>query len=542
MIVSFLEKYLDEEDRERRGDLKTQADTAADEQTREKSQAEYRALDEKAIAAYLKIYTTPEAILDELQETINQVEKKDFTDRTTQAAAIAEKLLHYDKSGEDGNPAELDSNGESLNPFIAYFQGAAVENFDNFEIFLMTTVIYFRLSALGTLRHPDIDSVQLDEILQSEEKIRISTMVVNLYLSFYPEAEDIPPEYIQGKRPPILAKDGKASYLPMFHSKITDALAAFSKYPPQLDRITKNAIFEKEDVKLLVREWAKLNASLSINTHKLLSVGVMLFTMLNNSGARKTGQIEYGVSIPLEEYINLSGRDLEALEGDEKKRQSALKEARKKIRKDLAILANSELTVKEKNGEFINVKLVGTHGIKNGYIFLTIDPAFAACLLKLPIMQYPLALLGIDARNANAYVLGCKIAEHFSIYNNQLKGTADLLTVKSLLKATQLPTISEVRAKRKSWEERIKEPFETALELLKKNGVITDWEYCKTKGEPLTDQEAAFTNKGYEDWAACLVKYSIIDKDNMAKKIIESLERSQERQQKRLEKGTKKKK
>lgn len=541
MIVSFLEKYLNEEDRERRGDLKTQADTAADEQTREKSQAEYKAIDEKAIAAYLKTYPTPEAILDELQETLNQVEKKDFTDRTAQAAAIAERLMHYDKSGEDGNPADFDANGESLNPFIAYFQGAAVENFDNFEFFLMSTVIFFRLSALGTLRHPDIETLQLSEILQNEEKIRVSTMIANLYTSFYPDAEDIPPEYIQGNRPPILAKDGKASYLPMFHGKITDALTAFSKHPPQLDRITQNATFEKEDIKLLVKEWAKLNASLSINTHKLLSVGVMLFTMLNSSGARKTGRIEYGVSIPLEEYINLSGRDLEALEENEKKRQGALKEARKKIRKDLAILANSELTVKEKNGEFINVKLVGTHGIKNGYILLTIDPAFAACLLKMPIMQYPLSLLGIDARNANAYILGQKMAEHFSMYNNQVKGTACLLTVKSLLKATQLPTISEVRAKRKSWEERIKEPFETALDLLKNNEVITDWEYCKTKGEPLTNQEAAFTNKGYDDWAACLVKYSMIDKDNMAKKIIESLERSQERQQKRIEKNAKKK-
>ena len=76
--------------------------------------------------------------------------------------------------------------------------------------------------------------------------------------------------------------------------------------------------------------------------------------------------------------------------------------------------------------------------------------------------------------------------------SNQIKGTADRISVPNLLAVTDLPSYEEVQRKdRGHWENRIKRYFEEALDTLTQEGILKDWEYTHAKGVPLTDEEAA---------------------------------------------------
>ena len=146
------------------------------------------------------------------------------------------------------------------------------------------------------------------------------------------------------------------------------------------------------------------------------------------------------------------------------------KEIKKKIKKDLDVLRATELTWKEtvkgKEGDFLNVPIIGSRGIKGGYIHMAFDPVMAEYLIRLPLTQYPVALLAVDARNSNAYSIGLKMTEYYNMDFNQSRGKADRLSVPTLLSCTSLPTIEDVRSKRQGWERLIKEPLEKALEAL----------------------------------------------------------------------------
>ena len=162
---------------------------------------------------------------------------------------------------------------------------------------------------------------------------------------------------------------------------------------------------------------------------------------------------------------------------------------------------------------------------------MTFDPVFSEYLLKLPIGQLPVKLLGVDARSYNAYYIGLKLSFYSSIDNNIYRGTNQILKVKTLLKCTDLPDISTVRKQRKSWEERIKEPLEKALDTLYSIGVISDWYYSKSKGVRLTDEEA--TTFDYESWIETRVHFELANAPDQTERL--------ERKAKRIEKAKEKK-
>ena len=149
---------------------------------------------------------------------------------------------------------------------------------------------------------------------------------------------------------------------------------------------------------------------------------------------------------------------------------------------------------------------------------------FANYLRQLPITQYHRGLLSVDARSETAYRLGLKFTQHFSIDNNQKRGTANRLKVKTLLAAADLPTLSDLQNETpddsRHWERRIKEPFEKALDELT-GKVLSNWEYVKVKGVQLSDAEAGSITD-YETFAQLLVQFDLIDapdhKDRLARR------------------------
>jgi len=348
---------------------------------------------------------------------------------------------------------------------------------------------------------------------------------------------------------PVTAQE---SYLPMLHGKATDALAGMSSKSGTNNPLTGALTITNKEVKVLVSQFNQLTGTLGINTHKLLSVGVAQFTAGNNVGGKAPDNLTYNITIPLKEYALQCGYDVEEHEKDTPEEQekearrasNALKDAQKKIKKDLDILRNSSISwsekVKGKAGDFLDLAIIGSKGIRKGYIYMVFDPAFSQYLIKLPLTQYPKALLKVDARHSNAYNMGLKMTEHFNMDNNQIRGTAQLLKVSTLLDSLELPTIDIVRTSRKSWEERIKEPFEKALDALTQCGLLSDWRYSHSKGVEMTDEEAtSFTT--YEKWESTLVHFTLADAPDHTARLEARAEEKKARQAKGKRKTTKKK-
>lgn len=268
----------------------------------------------------------------------------------------------------------------------------------------------------------------------------------------------------------------------------------------------------------------KLKGTSGISTHKLLRVALSQFTQNNHYGA--TSGIKYRVDIPLKEYARALGYKIDvdptAKDQDKEKSRASeeLKNARKRIRQDLDILfacrAEWKEVVKGNAGDFGKCQFFDRVSIHNGIITLDFGRYISDNYLsKLPLTYFPLALLSIDGRNENAYQIGLAISDHYNnIYNHIGTGNPSLLSVKTLLDKTTLPTIETVRKNRRSWEERIKEPFETALDKLYQAGVISDWKYSKAKDEDLTDAEAAQIDS-YETFSSLFVHYEIKDPANL---------------------------
>lgn len=302
-------------------------------------------------------------------------------------------------------------------------------------------------------------------------------------------------------------------FLPMLHGKATDSLAKMIGKKPKPNQINDTATLEEGELKAVLSNFSKLSNSLSVSAHKLLSVAIASFTELNHTGNDFRQVRTRTALIPLKSYVLACGYDV--TNPDPKKAETALKNARKKINRDLNIIYNYSLSwkenIKKKPKDFFDTRIIYSKGIKNGYIVITFTPEFADYLIELPLTQYPLLLLPLDERNANAYNMGLKIAEQYSIDNNQIKGTATRLKVKTLLSVTDLPNINSASVKRSSWKQRIKEPFENALDILTGDFLELEdgWEYCKAKGEKLTNEEA--TNWTFDKWSNTLIEFKMKD-------------------------------
>ena len=343
-----------------------------------------------------------------------------------------------------------------------------------------------------------------------------------------------------------LQTSAEPQYIPLLHGKATDAIAIYGRTSKR-DPITGKLIIEANEVKAVIDRAQEEALAGGINVHKLLSASIGEFARLYHIGEDQPSTPPvYAVALPLKEYATKLGYRVNPILSDsmtdeeksrEKKRASgALKDARKKIKADLETLYSRKLTwtekVKGKPEDYISISIIGTHGIRSGHIAMIFDPVFAQYLLRLPLTQYSEALLGIDARNPNAYYIGNKMMVHYFIDNNQRTGTYQQLKVKTLLKETDLPDIETVRKQRRSWEERIKEPLENALDTLYASGIVSEWYYCKSKGVRLTDQEATHFSS-FEEWAETLIHFELRNAPDQTERLERKAEAVEQAKKKR---------
>lgn len=143
--------------------------------------------------------------------------------------------------------------------------------------------------------------------------------------------------------------------------------------------------------------------------------------------------------------------------------------------------------------------------ILRGNINFNFSKDMARYLTNAYIMKYPTELLKVDERNSNLYPLGRKLLLHYSMGNNRKKGTSNIISVKLLLEVCPgIPTYTEVFKLNRSIDQRIKIPFEKALDSLK----FIKWEYSNSKRVPLTEEQILSID--YKTFEKLYIKFKII--------------------------------
>lgn len=293
---------------------------------------------------------------------------------------------------------------------------------------------------------------------------------------------------------------------PMFQGPGTNRLAQLgSRRPlPEVNPVTGEAIITKGDLRVFIDKWnsSQAGSGLKISTLKLLDICALALTAINTHRPGSARPPKTSVSIDLDEYMRICG--IPATKPSKDK-------ARRKVKEDLEILFNISLEWSEplggKTADYAKMRIITSQGIKNGRILVNFSPEMGAYLTGAYVMQYPMAVLKIDERNSSAYHFGRKLALHHSMESNQAGGTANIISVKSLLSsAPDIPPHQEVAAAGRQFEQRIQNPFNRTMEALE--GFI-DWEFCNSKGQPLDEDQ--INDFKYSVFIDCYIKFEIKD-------------------------------
>lgn len=351
--------------------------------------------------------------------------------------------------------------------------------------------------------------------------------------------------FLQPIARPITPPQPVETFFPMVQGTATNRLRATATKNIVIDR-NGNATIEEEGFKAFFRDYAKLKGGLSTGAKKMLDAGALLLTSANHFRAKEGQHISTGVSIALEEYGRMRGYDLtprrtktkEEEEAEKRRLTNVMHEIRKRANAELELLYSLSLSWTEpgrkKNADYKDVRILQSKGIKGGYINMRFSEEIAAYLTHTFIMQYPIALQGVDERNPRTYNIGYKLALHHSIDNNREKGTADIISVKSLLEACgDIPSFEEIQSSKDvgHWERRIKDPLEKALDTIQAEGVIQLWEYCNSKREPLEAGQVSISD--YQTFIELYIHFEMQGEPDQSERLQRKAERKEATKSKR---------
>lgn len=280
-----------------------------------------------------------------------------------------------------------------------------------------------------------------------------------------------------------------SAYAPMFSGALVNDFMQINTRGIKADSFTKKAVIKTKDGhKFTIEHFDKLLKALSTPAKKILNTAIIYLASVNYYDTRN---VTATVEIPLIEYGEACGYQLTprtmptAAEqaAENKAVQQRIKEFKKDVRRDLRDVSSALWTAEEtkgrNKGDYAEMRIISSHKIIKGLIKINFDVDAAAYLVQSYVMQHPNALLKIDNRNPNAYVLGYKIAQHNSMDANAHKGTNNTLSVESLLAAApEIQSYEELQARgQRNWKDKIKRPLENSLDELVNVGVLSKWEY-----------------------------------------------------------------
>lgn len=342
----------------------------------------------------------------------------------------------------------------------------------------------------------------------------------------------------------VVAPPPAEAFLPMVQGAATNRFRATATKNIVIDR-NGNAMIEEEGFKAFFKDYAKLKGGLSVGAKKMLDAGALALTAQNHFRAKQGQHINTAVAIALEEYGRLRGFDItprqtstpEEEEAEKKRLTNVMHEIRKRANAELALLYSLSLSWTEpgkKQADYTDVRILQSKGIRGGYINMRFSEDIANYLTHAYIMQYPTALQAIDERNPRTYNVGWKLALHHSMDNNRAKGTANIISVTSLLDACgDMPSFEDIQASknRGHWERLIKDPLEKALDAAQSSGVIVSWEYCNSKGIPLDDGQVTISD--YQTFIALYVHFEMMEEPDQSERLQRKAERIEAAEKKR---------
>lgn len=342
----------------------------------------------------------------------------------------------------------------------------------------------------------------------------------------------------------VVAPPPAEAFLPMVQGAATNRFRATATKNIVIDR-NGNAMIEEEGFKAFFKDYAKLKGGLSVGAKKMLDAGALALTAQNHFRAKQGQHINTAVAIALEEYGRLRGFDItprqtstpEEEEAEKKRLTNVMHEIRKRANAELALLYSLSLSWTEpgkKQADYTDVRILQSKGIRGGYINMRFSEDIANYLTHAYIMQYPTALQAIDERNPRTYNVGWKLALHHSMDNNRAKGTANIISVTSLLDACgDMPSFEDIQASknRGHWERLIKDPLEKALDAAQNSGVIVSWEYCNSKGIPLDDGQVTISD--YQTFIALYVHFEMMEEPDQSERLQRKVERIEAAKKKR---------
>lgn len=321
------------------------------------------------------------------------------------------------------------------------------------------------------------------------------------------------------KEEPEQTLEVPTAYFRMYHDAFIDALPQMSSRTLQKNPVTKNWYITVGKTRLDITDTEGLALALGVPTHKLLITALEKITVNPSHN---------NVYIPTAEYFKSIGYNISDPE--------IMKKNISRTGKYLLTMHRLIVTEDRERGRkkrVSNLSIITKTSVDNDFIRIEFNPEYVNYLkLRNTQMQYPRALLSIDARSANAYRLGYKMAAHSSNFNNIIRNSNNTLSVYSLYSVTDFPTIETVREQRKSWIQSIRNPFETALNTLIDSGVIEKWYYCKPKGKKLNPQEEETLRAKYETWEGGYIRFTMKNAPDQT----EAIQKNQDRKKAAAEK------
>jgi hypothetical protein len=269
-----------------------------------------------------------------------------------------------------------------------------------------------------------------------------------------------------------------------------------------VDEDTGAAAITRGEFTAFIEGYEKHARELVVSTHKLLRICQIALTA--SVHYRGSGEPRTSVSIPLGEYLQLCGKPQTKSEKDK---------ARRRVKKDLDTLFGISIEWSERRGKgeaenYEKMRIVTRQGIKNGIIGVEFSSAFAKYLRAAYLAQYPQSLLGLDERNPSLFYVGEKLALHYSMDSNHTKGTANIISIRAVLDACpSIPSYEAVKKTDRHYDRRIIRPLENTLDSLREEKVIKGWEYCNSKGAPLTKKQ--LDSLAYSDCMNLYIKFGI---------------------------------
>lgn len=271
----------------------------------------------------------------------------------------------------------------------------------------------------------------------------------------------------------------------------SNSIAGFKKEKASINQFEDFAEVVTKHGTLKIIDYSKLKSKkLNLLSNKVLDICILKISQTLVHGA--TNPNNRYISFTVEELAELTNQSLETPKQREKFIER-IYESTKQLSSVHWIQSNENKTRKIKNLKYDEIALYEYTGKeKNVFKFMFTQTAAYLIANSPQCESFPTNLFKLDNRyGGNAYEIARKMIRHTDNYSNRKKGTNCTLSVTKLIENSAIPSFEELENQnRRDWKEKIKKPFEKALNDLLNVNVLSRWEYRTPTGKRYTTKQA----------------------------------------------------